>query len=521
MSVIWARLRIIVIPLILILVLFLLQVQTELRQLQTLPSPGWSRTMKASPALETTSVPLVQLDDKEQLVHFYLTNDNGVNQVAMTPSLQVTKTTPYNLNGPVHSLFWGNGNQFIYQKGKGLYFYSNSKSVIVSPSFDQAAALSNVLIYSKGSQLIEFIPETRSSSEIAAFASPVYAIHSTGSDRTLLVTTQNSTTRQLTFFLLKDQAEKGFAVYKLGFITPAKNQQLVSSQITKTKTAYFMVLAFASKNGTMQLENVSLPLSMVAQGQVGRPKAKAFTIKNGPNGKPLTSFKDLNLCSKGGAPVLLFVGTKRDHLENQVMVAEPNKEGQWTAEKRSAPLHPKSTPFWASANHQLIGWLSPEKGSLKTIEFTSHHPALISKSLQLTKRDLIHASRLTLSKMDRLGRFMLISLLAGVPALLMLFILRRWAKGLLISRHINTCALGVFLAAEGELVHHFIFSIKGLPTYLNFPFNTFAYITGLALISFFLAKWMSPKLWSLRSKVGYGVTLFLLLLTFLAGPYFY
>jgi hypothetical protein len=519
MRVIWTRLRIFIMPLILILFLVILQLQTELSQLQTLPSPGWSRAMKASPTLETSTLPLVQLNQK-QSVHFYLSKGNEVFHVAMTPKLQVIKKTPFKLDGPIQSLLWAKENQFIYQKGKALYFYSQSKSTKVSSTFDKATALSNVLIYSKLNHLIEFIPDTKGSSEIAAFAAPVYSIQSTGMDRTLLVTTQNQSNHQLTFFLLKDQAEKGFSVQKLGFILPKKNQRLESSLITKTNTTYFSVFAFSITGGPTQLEKVEIPIPSVDQGFVGRPKAHPFIIHAEAKGKPLTSFMDLTLSSKNGKPVLLFIGSKRDHLENQVMIAEQNKAGEWIAQKRSIPLPPKSTPFWALSTHQLIGWLTPENKTVKTIEFTSHDPALIQSSLSLTKRDLIHATQRTVSKMDRLGGFILISLLAGLPALLVFFILKRWAKGLLNSRHIHATVLGLFLVAEGEVVHHFIFTLIDLPTYLTFPFNSVVYILGLALVSFLLTKWLSPTSWSIKSKATYGMTVFLLLLTFLVGPYF-
>lgn len=516
---IWTRLKMVIIPFSLILFLFILQVQTELSQLQTLPSPGWSRAMKASPTLETTITPLVQTGQTPN-VQFYLAKSNHVVKVEMTPKLQVIRQTPFPLTEPIQSLLWANGDQFIFQNGKSLYLYSHSKSAKVSSTFDKAAALSNVLIYSKANQLMEFIPETKGSSEIAAFASPVYSLQSTGFDRTLLATTQNPTNHQLTFFLLKDQADKGFAVYKLGFIVPSKSQFLKSSLITKTNKTYFIVLAFTDKRGTTQLEKVDIPVLSVDQGLVVRPKAHVFTIREGASEKALTSFKDLQLSSRNGHPILLFIGSKKDHLENQVMIAEQNKAGAWVAQKRSAPLPPKSAPFLASSTNQLIGWLTPEKGELNTIEFTSHDPSLIQSSLKLTKRDLVHATIRSINKLDQLGRFLLISLLAGLPALLVLFILRRWAKGLLISKHINACVLGLFLVAEGELVHHFIFTLKGLPAYLSFPFNSAAYVLGLALLSFFLTKVLSPTLWPKQSKATYGLTVFFLLLTFLVGPYF-
>ena len=516
---IWTRLRMILIPLILISFLFILQVQTELSQLQTLPSPGWSRALKASPTLETTTMPLVQVDQKSN-VHFYLAKESHVFQVTMNPKLQVLNETPFQLTSPIQSLIWAKGNQLIYKNGKGLYFYSPTKSTKISSTFDKHTALSNVFIYSKSNRLFEFIPETKESSEIAAFASPVYSLQSTENDRTLLVTTQNPASKQLTFFLLRDQADKGFAVYKLGFINPAKNQYLESSQLTKTTSHYFIVLAFSSQNGTTQLEKVEIPSISVDQGLISLPKATPFLIREGTKGNLLTSFKDLNLSTENGKPVLLFIGSKKDHLENQIMEAEQSQEGKWIAETRSAALPSKTAPFWSSSTHQLIGWLTPEKGQLKTIEFSSHDPNLIQSSLKLTKRDLFQATLRTMGKTDRLGRFMFISLLAGLPALLVLLILRRWAKGLLISRHINACTLGLFLVAEGEVVHHFIFSLKGLPAYLNFPFSSAAYVLGLALVSFILTKTLIPKLWGTKSKATYGLTIFLLLLTFLAGPYF-
>lgn len=506
--------KLILIPIILLIGLFALQVNTQLTHILKLPAPGWSRPLNASVPLQSSSKPFIAL--KGNQLNIYTTTGNLVTRSSLTPNLKVTHQDTYSLKDPIHSVVWGKDNVFIYQKGDGLYLYKPNKTSKLASHFSQIAASESKVFYSDSFHLYEASPSIHPV-EIAGFASPVNSISSIKDGSTLVVTTQNPTSHQVTFFLLKNVGEQGYTPLKLGYIQPKKGDVLKTVQLTKLKSSYFVLIAWQNKVGMTTLEHVQLSSYDVAQGTVQQPKAHPFSVQY--NGKPLTKLQDLNLSSYNGKPVLLFLGDHADGLKNTLLEAN-EISGKWVAQTRSSAFLTKSQPFWGSSSQDLIGWLTPKLSNQSLIQFGSHLPELTKESLKVTRIDLVHAIQDTYKNSYPMCKFLLILFLYGLPTLLTYLVLLKWGINTWSSTNLYTASGIILLLSEIDVVHHVLTKAQNLPVFLLFPYSAISYVIGGAIISGLLVCWLCPKEWLFKVKLTYGLSVFFLSLTFIIGPYF-
>ncbi|WEG13051.1 hypothetical protein PU629_01450 [Pullulanibacillus sp. KACC 23026] len=504
-------------PILFILLLFFLQIDTQLMSIRKLPAEGWSRPLEASEPLDSAITPLT--NNAGSSFNIYTAKGKTVFYTQLNPSLKIIQQTPFTVKGTVQALIWGDQDEFVYQQADKLYFYSHKKSVLITSKWDHAQAAGSTLLYAKSNLLYSFLPSTRQTNEMAGFASPIVDIHSTDNGQTLLITTQQPKTKRYTFFLVKAQGDQGYKVMKLGYIEESAEQTLLTSQVTETKTDTLVIMAFKGLNGKVKLESSTIPNNQINSGIINHPKAQVFTIKE-KSGTAIDYINDLQLSQKNNQPSLLFVGGSLESFEHTLYEAHPSQQGTWIADKRSDSLSLKSHPVWLDSNHDYILWSSPKTAVLNRLQFTSHDPKLAKKSLSLKPADLIHGFRKANQTMDNMGRLLILLLLSGLPPLMFYLILTKWLGAEGHGDRIRAASLIVFLAAQIDVIQYVLSHAAELPPFLEPAFRSIIYGLGFWVILYLFSHFLRPDNWSPRAALIYCLTLYVLGLTFLIGPYF-
>lgn len=511
----WKRLNLVIIPIIILIFLFSLQMVTQLKHIQKLPTPGWSRALEPSSPLLTSVVPYIQETNGQ--FDLYTATPSAITRTRLDHTLKKVDQARLPVKGTVQSIILATGSDLVFEQNNSLMYETNKQTALITKKWEHVTAIDQKVIYSESLHLYDYQPALKKSSEIAGFAAPVSSLSATNEGQALIVTTFQKKTHQYTFFLLKDQGDIGYQVFKLGWIKPKAGQSLQTCQITTTPKKYFILIAFKNEKNQTALESVQISKAQVTQGTIGQPKAQPFIIKE--EGQTVQHFLDLSLSQTSGNPSLLYVGGSNSP-PTTIFMAHSTKSESWVAEPRSSNLTAKTQPMWVDQSHQLITWLTPKPGALSTIQFSIHDPQLAKKSLQIHSIDLIHAMKKTHQNFPKMGQFLLMLLLFGIPALIVYGILAFWNRELAFSKSLILASTLIFLISEIDWIWQVLHAATLLPSYLSLPFSPIIYGVGGAVLSFLAAYWLSPSSWSRKAKLTYSLTLFCLWITFLVGPYF-
>ncbi|MEI5908700.1 hypothetical protein WAK64_16755 [Bacillus spongiae] len=504
------------IPIVLCSCLFLVLYFQQLNEINQLPNDEWSR-----------SLPLdVSLSESKQVFHndnkMYLTSSSGVQVVELNQQM-TTQSDTLPLKVDKGKGFWTNGEKFVYLNKKRVILSDLSSETVIAENITDVKGADEQVVYWADNALYRLYPDTGETTLLSTFENNLENVYFLNSGE-IVVSTPNEWKTKANLYLLNSQDDLPILLSSVD-----TGYQFSINGISGNIEANGKILLLIEKNGRKQ-GNITYQ-SFIMEGTIedfinNTVPLEKIKFYDKDSQHQFYSFHSLSNFLMKDKTTFTFLAEgigvfKKNDFSLYLGELKGNK-----VESRliSTTDHVANDPFYAN-NFSSIYWLI-YKGESHKLYFSSNDEAVIKDSLTLSKEDYFNAFYNSFLMLFSGFIVLLTSFYVYLPSLAFLIYLNIFKPNIMESEGVHLVeyvSIGMFLVMPifylATAMDSFFYSIA--PSYLTFDGSLWVISFVLSLLTTLVWKWGRDPEWTAMLGSFYFMFVYMLLLIFSVGPYFF
>lgn len=484
-----------------------LQIETSL------PSKDWSRSIKL-PVTTTDSQFIIKHTDKGK--ELYSKTKDGIEKYSIDTSMSLDKEETFPVKPA--TTFWTDGTNFLYLNSQQqIVHFDGSTEKILAEGADGFTSNEQTAVYWSKNIVYSIDPESFTISEAAKPENEIYQV----------IVSSNSAS-----FVTLLRGENALLAkwYRQGSSEPIDLASLDHSALERVREFRFMekdnrlsilYTSMSSKGGSKMMR--PLYIEVAIEELPIKESFESIDLINRQSGMKLENPQYITIIPIDDKPAILFSASAqiKPATRSLSIFFAKKQDGKWLADRISTTLSPSVQPVLGGDG--MIFWSDNLLNDSYQLYGASTDRNIISTSEKWNKTDAqnaFYASMLAVTN----GLFILFSaLLWLLPVALFVTIVSLTNIAALEAKKpwaINT-ALLLFTVSETSL---FQMPLKGAfyshaPEYLTFTGSVIVYPIVISILAWALTKFVSSENWSFFQEILYFISINLLIVILLFGPY--